>query len=180
VIKLSLVAGTLAVAAVSRWRLRQNEVPLRSVRIEAALTIAVLVVTAILSMTAPPPSQAPVPSGHTGHGAGPGAASDAVQLSLGDQGEATLTVLPATTTSSHLHLVLTDSDGQPLPATRITLKVANPARDIAPIPVPMTMRDGAWVADYHFPFPGTWKTILTVDGIGPSAVVTSADITIHG
>jgi copper transport protein len=180
VIKLSLVAGTLAVAAVSRWRLRQNEVPLRSVRIEAALTIAVLVVTAILSMTAPPPSQAPVPSGHTGHGAGPGAASDAVQLSLGDQGEAKLTVLPATTTSSHLHLVLTDSDGQPLPATRITLKVANPARDIAPIPVPMTMRDGAWVADYHFPFPGTWKTILTVDGIGPSAVVTSADITIHG
>src|SRR4029450_7786755 len=37
VIKLSLVAGTLAVAAVSRWRLRQNEVPLRSVRIGAGL-----------------------------------------------------------------------------------------------------------------------------------------------
>jgi copper transport protein len=185
VIKLSLVAGALAVAAVSRWRLRQNEVPLRTVRIEAALTIAVLVVTAILSMTAPPPSQVSVPSdhtghtGHTGHGAGPGAASDAVQLSLGDQGEATLTVLPATT-GSHLHLVLTDSDGQPLPATRVTLKVANPARDIAPIPVPMSMRDGAWVANYRFPFPGTWKTILTVDGIGPSAVVTSADLTIDG
>lgn len=182
VIKLSLVAGTLAVAAVSRWRLRQNEVPLRTVRIEAALTIAVLVVTAILSMTAPPPSQVSVPSdhtAHTGHGAGPGAAGDAVQLSLGDQGEAILTVLPATT-SSQLHLVLTDSDGQPLPATRVTLKVANPARDIAPILVPMRMRDGAWVADYRFPFTGTWKTILTVDGIGPSAVVTSADLTIHG
>jgi copper transport protein len=181
VIKLSLVAGTLAVAAVSRRRLRQNRVPLRTVRIEVALTITVLVVTAMLSMTAPPaPPQASVPSGHSGHGAGPGAANDTVQLSLGDQGEATLTVLPATTTGSHLHVILTDTDGQPLPAARVTLKVANPARDIAPIPVPMSMRDGAWVANYRFPFPGTWKTILTVDGIGPSAVVTSADITIHG
>ena len=101
-------------------------------------------------------------------------------MSLGDKGEAELAVLPATTTGSHLHLVLTDSDGQPLPATRITLKVANPGRDIAPIPVPMSMRDGVWVANYRFPFPGTWKTILTVDGIGPSAVVTSADLTVRG
>jgi nitrogen fixation protein FixH len=133
----------------------------------------------MLSMTAPPP-QASEPSDHTGHGAGPGAANDTVQMSLGDQGEATLTVLPATTTGSHLHLVLTDTDGQPVPATRVGLKVANPARDIAAIPVSMSMRDGAWVANYRFPFPGTWKAILTVDGIGPSAVVTSADITIRG
>ena len=88
-------------------------------------------------------------------------------------------VSPATTTGSHLHLVLTDTNGQRLPATRVTLKVANPGRDIAPIPVPMSMRDGVWVASYRFPFPGTWKTILTVDGVGSSAVVTSADITIR-
>ena len=44
----------------------------------------------------------------------------------------------------------------------------------------MSMRDGVWVASYVFPLPGTWKTILTVDGVGPSAVVTSADVTIHG
>jgi copper transport protein len=177
-IKLSLVAGTLVVAAVSRGRLRQHGVPLWSVRIEAALTTAVLVVTALLSMTAPPP-QAAEPTGHTGHGAGPGAANEAAQMSLGDQGGATLIVSPATTTGSHLHLVLTDTKGQRLPATRVTLKVANPGRDIAPIPVPMGMRDGVWVANYRFPFPGTWKTILTVDGVGSSAVVTSADITIR-
>jgi copper transport protein len=177
-IKLSLVVGTLAVAAVTRNRLRQHGVPLRSVRIEAALTIAVLVVTALLSMTAPPP-QAAGPSGHAGHRAGPGAANEAAQMSLGDQGGATLMVSPATTTGSHLHLVLTDTNGQRLPATRVSLKVANPDRDIAPIPVPMSMRDGVWVANYRFPFPGTWKTILTVDGVGSSAVVTSADITIR-
>ena len=178
-IKLSLVAGTLAVAAVSRRRLQQKRVPLRTVRIEVALTIAVLAVTSLLSVTAPPP-QPSAASDHTDHSAGPGAANDTVQMSLGDQGEATLTVLPATTTGSHLHVVLTDTNGQPLPATRVALKVANPARDIAPIPVPMSMRDGVWVASYVFPLPGTWKTILTVDGVGPSAVVTSADITIHG
>jgi hypothetical protein len=43
----------------------------------------------------------------------------------------------------------------------------------------MSMRDGVWVANYRFPFPGTWRTIFTVDGVGPWAVVTSADITIH-
>ena len=59
------------------------------------------------------------------------------------------------------------------------MKVANPDRDIAPIPVPMSMRDGAWVADYRFPFPGTWKTILTVEGVGTSAIVTSAEISIR-
>ena len=178
-IKLSLVAGTLAVAAVSRRRLQQKRVPLRTVRIEVALTIAVLAVTSLLSVTAPPP-QPSAASDHTDHSAGPGAANDTAQMSLGDQGEATLTVLPATTTGSHLHVVLTDTNGQPLPATRVALKVANPARDIAPIPVPMSMRDGVWVASYVFPLPGTWKTILTVDGVGPSAVITSADVTIHG
>jgi len=100
-------------------------------------------------------------------------------MSLGDQGRARLTVSPATTAGSHLHLVLTDAKGQRLPATRVSLKVANPGRGIAPIPVPMSMRDGVWVANYRFPFPGTWKTILTVDGVGSSAVVTSADITIR-
>jgi hypothetical protein len=43
----------------------------------------------------------------------------------------------------------------------------------------MSMSNGVWVASYRFPLPGTWKTILTVDGIGPSAVVTTADITIR-
>ena len=59
------------------------------------------------------------------------------------------------------------------------MKVANPGRDIAPIPVSMSIRDGAWVASYRFPFPGRWKTIFTVEGVGSSAVVTSADITIR-
>jgi copper transport protein len=178
VIKLTLVAATLTVAGVSRWRAYQNRVPLQSVRIEAALTVAVLGVTALLSMTAPPPKAA-APPAPTSHHHEPAAASDTVQMSLGDQGHASLAVVPATTAGSHLHLALTDHNGQRLSATRATLKVANPARDIAPIPIPLNMRDGVWVANYRFPFPGSWKTILIVDGIGPSAIVTSAEITIR-
>ena len=177
VLKLILVAGTLATAAVSRWRLRQKRIPLRSVRVEAALTVAVLTITALLSTTAPPPDPAETET-HSGHHGGP-VADDTVQMSLGNRGEAALTVSPSTTTGSHVHLVLTDSNGQRLPATQVTVKVANPDRDIAPIPVPMSMRDGAWVADYRFPFPGTWKTILTVEGVGTSAIVTSAEISIR-
>jgi copper transport protein len=179
VIKLGLVACALAAAAVSRRRLRQRRVPLRSVRIEAVLTVAVLSVTALLSMTAPPPPAAG-PTTHADHGAGSVAADDTVQMSLGDHGMAVLAVLPATTTGSHLHLVLGDTNGQKLQATQVTLKVANPGRDIAPIPIQMIMRDGVWVADYRFPFRGAWKTILTVEGVGQSAVVTSGEITIRG
>jgi copper transport protein len=178
-IKLALVAGTLAAAAVSRRRLQRHQVPLRSVRLEAALTVAVLAITALLTMTAPPPQTAP-PTDQTGQGAGPAVANDTLEMSLGDQGKATLAVAPATTTGSHLHLVITDSNGRPLSATGVSLKVANPGRDIAPIPVPMSIDNGVWVASYRFPFPGTWKAILTVDGIGPSAVVTTADLTIRG
>jgi copper transport protein len=177
VLKLLLVVGTLAAAAVSRWRLRQKRIPVGSVRVEVAFTVAVFAITALLSTTAPP-GQAVETATHSGHHGGP-VANDTVQVSLGDQGEAALTVSPSTTTGSHVHLVLTDRNGQPLSPTRVSLKVANPGRDIAPIPVPMTMRDGAWAADYRFPFPGTWKTILTVEGVGPSAVVASADITIR-
>jgi nitrogen fixation protein FixH len=100
-------------------------------------------------------------------------------MSLGDHGKAALAVLPATTAGSQLQLRLTDANGKPLSATRVTLKIANPGRDIAPIPVPMSVRDGVWVGSYRFPFAGTWKAFLTADGIGPSAVVTGADITIR-
>jgi copper transport protein len=178
VIKLTLVAGTLAAAAVSRRRVQQNQVPRRPIRLEVALTVAVLAVTALLSTTPPPPRGAQQTI-HANHGAGPAAAGETVQMSLDDRGNAAFAVIPATTGGSHLHLVLVDPNGRPLSASGVTLKVANPGRDIAPIPVAMSMRDGAWFASYRFPFPGTWKAILTVEGIGPSAVVTAADITIR-
>ena len=60
----------------------------------------------------------------------------------------------------------------------VALKVANPRRDIARYPCHEheQRRLGRKIS---LPFPGSWKAILTVDGFGPSAVVTTADITIR-
>jgi nitrogen fixation protein FixH len=115
---------------------------------------------------------------HADHLAAAEAADQKVEMSLGGQGRAALAIVPATT-RSHLHLALSDTHGRPIAATRVTLKVANPDRNIAPISVPMSPQDGVWIANYRFPFPGKWKVILTVDGAGPSAVVTSGNITIR-
>jgi hypothetical protein len=181
-IKLALVAGTIAVAAVSRRRLQQYRIPVRSVRGEVALTVAVLIVTALLSMTAPPtqanPNQANLQTANTGQDAGAASVNAVAQMSLGDYGTAELAILPATTAGSHLHLALSDNKGKSLKANRVTLKVANPGRGVAPLPVPMSIRDGVWVASFRFQFPGTWKAIVTVDGIAPSVIVTSADMKI--
>ena len=81
-------------------------------------TVGILLVTALLSTTAPP-AHAAESNTHTDHAAQ--LANGTVMMSLGDRGKAVLRVLPATTA-------------------------------------------------------GSWKAILTVDGISESAVVTSADI----
>jgi copper transport protein len=181
-IKLALVASAIAVAAISRRRLQQYRIPVRSVRSEVAITVAVLLVTALLSMTAPPtqanPNQANLQTANTGQNAGAASVNAVAQMSLGDYGTAELAILPATTAGSHVHLALSDNKGKPLKVNRVTLKVADPGRGVAPLPVPMSIRDGIWVGSFRFQFPGTWKAVVTVDGIAPSVIVTSADIKI--
>ena len=179
-LKLALVAATLAAAALSRHRLRQGRVPLTSVRVEAGLTASVLAVTAILAMTAPP-SQLVLPTNDPAAARSTAASRPTptvVHMSLGEQGKATLQVLQPGTPASQLQVFLTDSNGQPLKSGGVDLKVANPDRDLAPIPVPLKPWNGAWSADYHFPLPGTWKAILTVQTPDHTGVVTTADITI--
>jgi len=181
-LKLALVAATLAAAALSRHRLRQGRVPLTSVRVEAGLTASVLAVTAILAMTAPP-SQLVLPTNDPAAARSTAASRPTptvVHMSLGEQGKATLQVLQPGTPASQLQVFLTDSNGQPLKSGGVDLKVANPDRDLAPIPVPLKPWNGAWSADYHFPLPGTWKAILTVQTPDHTGVVTTADITITG
>jgi copper transport protein len=181
-LKLALVAATLAAAALSRHRLRQGRVPLTSVRVEAGLTASVLAVTAILAMTAPP-SQLVLPTNDPAAARSTAASRPAptvVHMSLGEQGKATLQVLQPGTPASQLQVFLTDSNGQPLKSGGVDLKVANPDHDLAPIPVPLKPWNGAWSADYHFPLPGTWKAILTVQTPDHTGVVTTADITITG
>jgi copper transport protein len=178
VVKLALVSATLVAAGVSRRRLQQARAPRRSVRLEGGLTVGILVVTAVLSMTSPPPQElasARLASGATGTAP---AANEVVEMSLGDRGKAVLAVLPATTAGSELNMVLTDDRGQQLRANRVDLKVSNPGRGLGRIPVPLTRRNGVWTADYRFPLTGTWTATVTVEGAGQTAVVTAGDVTI--
>jgi copper transport protein len=173
--KLSLVAATLAAASVSRSRVKQARVPGTSVRLEAAMTATVLLVTAFLSMTSPPP-QVTLASG-VGAAAAPPANALAV-MPLGAKGKAGMGVIPANTSGSRLNVLLTDPAGQPLGATAVELEVSNPGRGVAGIPVSMTERRGVWVGRFRFPFSGVWKAVLTVHDRSTTAVVTGGTFTI--
>jgi copper transport protein len=177
--KVLLVAATLAAAAVSRAWVRRDRLPRGSVRLEAGLTVAVLTVTAFLSMTSPPPQvAATTTAGDNPADANPASANGLALMSLGHEGSAGMGIIPATTSGSRLHLLLTDLDGQPLRATDVELKVSNPARNVGGIPVPMIQRNGVWVARFRFPFAGDWKAVLTVHDDSPTAIVTGGDFTI--
>jgi copper transport protein len=180
-LKLGVVALALAGAAVSRRRLREGGVPLISVRYEAGLTAGVLAVTAVLSMTAPP-SQLVIPTDdatavRSTSASGP-ATRTVVNMSLGTRGRATLKVFRPGTGGSQLQVFLTDAQGRPLDSGGVDLKVSNPGRDLAPIPVPMTQWNGGWSADYRFPLPGVWKATLTVQTPDHTGVVTAGNVTI--
>ncbi len=177
-VKVGLVAATLAAAAFSRAWIRRDRLPRGSVRLEAGLTVAVLTVTAFLSMTSPPPQIAAATAGVATASVDPTAANGLAVMSLGHQGTAGMGIIPATTSGSQLHLLLTDPAGGPLRATAVELKVSNPARNVGGIPVPMIKRNGVWVARFRFPFTGDWKAVLTVHGDSPTAIVTGGDFTI--
>ncbi len=176
--KVALVAATLGAAAVSRAWVRRDRLPRGSVRLEAGLTVAVLTVTAFLSMTSPPPQIAAATAAGTTASADSDSTNGLALMSLGHQGTAGMGILPATTSGSRLHLLLTDASGQPLRATDVELKVSNPARNVGGIPVPMSQRNGVWVARFRFPFTGEWKAVLTVHDDSPTAIVTGGEFTI--
>ena len=173
--KLTLVAATLTAASVSRSRVKQARLPETSVRLEAGMTAAVLLVTAFLSMTSPPPQVTQASA--AGAAAAPPANALAV-MSLGAKGKAGMGVIPADTSGSRLNLLLTDAAGQPLRATAVELKVSNPTRGVAGIPIPLTERRGVWVGRFRFPFSGVWKAVLTVHDRSPTAIVTGGSFTI--
>ena len=113
VAKIALIAATLGAAAVSRAWVRGGRLPGGSVRLEAGLTVAVLTVTALLSMTSPPPQSAAATAWLcTTANADPAYANGLALMSLGHQGTAGMGIIPATTRGSRLHLLLTDRSGR--------------------------------------------------------------------
>lgn len=173
VAKLALVAVALAAADTSRVRVRQGGSPLGSVRLEAATTVVVLAVTAALTMTTPPPTGQPAPTATAAVDLDP-----TIVMDLGAGRVAQLHLIDATTAGTGVHLDLVDDQGRPMASRRAELRATLPARNLGPIPVPLTQVDDAWIGDVSFPLPGTWKLVLTVEDRARDAVVTSGTVKI--
>jgi copper transport protein len=171
--KVALVGTALAAAALSRRRLRTAGSPLGSVRVEAGVTVVVLALTAVLTLTAPPPTLAAPASGAAV--SAPSERTVSVRLEKGDTAQVAVT--PPTTAGSRLQVTPLDSGQRPLAATRVSMTVSLPGR-VNAIKVPLSRNGISWSGDYRFPLPGTWKVTLTVQDASLSAVVSAADVII--
>jgi copper transport protein len=178
-IKLGVVVVALAAAGVSRRFVQGDRSPWRSVRVEAAATSVVLVVTALLTVTAPPSRLGPTD--------GTRAASPTQQrvsrttvMDLGEGRTAELRVNGLRRGSSDLRLTVLDADGTPLPVNRIELKLALPEEDLGPFDVPLREAPGGWSAGFAFALAGTWIATLTVEDQDLAGTVTTGEVRIAG
>jgi copper transport protein len=175
-VKLVLVALVLVVAAGSRRTVGRGARPRRTVRGEAVITVLVLAVTSVLASTVPPST---VPAGASTSGPGaPSTASDgAARFDLGGGRTALLTAgLTAGPTGGRLQVELRAPDGTPLAVRSVSLRAELPARELAPLEVPLRGGPATWSGRFRFPYPGDWRLTLTVELPDRTAVVSPATL----
>ncbi|THA59316.1 copper resistance CopC/CopD family protein [Streptomyces sp. A1136] len=141
----------------------------RTVLAEAAVAVALLAVTTVLTSTEP---------GRTAEletGRGPSAATAVpnrpVKITLpfdtgGPQGKGTvrLELAPGRVGANGLHLWAQNTDGQPLDLPEVKISFTLPAKEIGPLPVlPEHAASGHWSADgVQLPLAGEWRIDITV------------------
>ncbi|MFF7453574.1 FixH family protein [Kitasatospora sp. NPDC008115] len=156
----------------------------RSVLVEAAVAVAVLVATTLLT-NAPPGRVADEigagsANGTTAPAAGAGGAAPAPQTAPGRtvelklpydtkgrtpnaKGTATVTLNPAGTGSNEVHLKLDGADGQPVEVPEVQLAFTLPDRDLGPLDVPLTAEGtGRWTGTAQLPLAGNWVVSVVV------------------
>ncbi|HET6653410.1 MAG TPA: copper resistance protein CopC [Nocardioides sp.] len=168
--KLALVTVALVAAGGSRRHVQEHRSAIGTVRIEALVTVAVVVVTAALS-TIPPPA-------NTG-GAVTQPSVEVVTLDLAEGRAAELHVDPAGTGGSALHLELRNGTGAPLRARTVELRAVLPEQDLGPLEVPLFGRGSVWEGDFAFPFAGEWQLTLTVANPSLGGLVTTGNLAIR-
>jgi copper transport protein len=176
-VKVLVVAVALGAAALSRRTLRREGTPGRTVRIEALVTVVVVALTAVLTLTTPPPTLAREPS--TASAVRGSAPDGTATMKLGQGRTAQLRVTPPTTEGSKLSVSVI-AGKKPLAVNRVALEVSLPERDVAGLKVPLRRSGGVWVGDFTFPVEGAWKAQLTVEDKTLAAVVAVGDLQIGG
>ena len=148
IVKLLIVAGVIAAAALSRSRLRHGSGGLRtSMVVESVGMIAVLAATAGLVSSPPPQSTLAA-----------GAESISVTATQGDW-VAQVDLIPATTGGTTMHVYVTSATGALDIASNIAVSATLPAQDLGPIDLP-TFTAGpnhATSNDADFPLAGLWN-----------------------
>ncbi|MEE1785724.1 FixH family protein [Streptomyces sp. SP17BM10] len=150
----------------------------RSVLVEAAVAVAVLVVTTMLTNSPPGRVAGEVKAGGAAAPAA-GVAAPAqtqpgrtVELKLpydtkgrtpNAKGTATVTVNPAGTGSNEVKLALDGADGKPVDVPEVQLAFTLPDRDLGPLPVPLTPGGtGRWTGTAQLPLAGDWVVSVQI------------------
>ncbi|MGW4898600.1 copper resistance CopC/CopD family protein [Kitasatospora sp. NPDC004240] len=155
----------------------------RSVLVEAAVAVAVLVVTTMLTNSPPGRVAGEIAAAGGAQPAGAGPAVPAgpapktvpgrtTELKIpydtkgrtpGAKGTATVTVNPVGTGPNEVGLTLTGADGQPVEVPEVELAFTLPDRDLGPLTVPLTPRGtGSWSGTAQLPLPGRWVVSVLV------------------
>lgn len=178
-VKVLVVALALGAAALSRRTLHRDQTPGRTVRIEALVTVVVVAITAVLTLTTPPPTLADQPS-TSGAASSSTAPDGTATMKLWKGRTANLTVTPPTTAGSKLAVSVLDAAKKPLAVNRVSLEVSLPAREVAGLKVPLRRSGDVWVGSFTFPVEGAWKAQVTVEDKTLAAVVAVGRIQIGG
>ncbi|MGW2249565.1 copper resistance CopC/CopD family protein [Kitasatospora sp. NPDC001660] len=150
----------------------------RSVLVEAAVAVAVLVVTTMLTNSPPGRVASEVKAGGAAAPAAGGAApaqtepGRSVELKLpydtkgrtpNAKGTATVTINPAKTGSNEVELALDGADGKPVDVPEVQLAFTLPDRDLGPLPVPLTPGGtGRWSGTAQLPLAGNWVVSVQI------------------
>jgi copper transport protein len=145
-LKIIVVGGAVILGARARRELVHSDVPgfRKTIRLEAALMVAVLAVTAMLVGTSPQdtgPSSSQVFS--------------ATQIRSGIVAD--LSVFPTRVGTAEVHVVLTPPGGALKPVTNVSVSLALPSRQIPAIPVKMyELGPNHWTGVVSIPYAGNW------------------------
>ncbi|BFV58172.1 copper resistance protein CopC [Kitasatospora sp. CMC57] len=148
----------------------------RSVLVEAAVAVAVLVITTMLTNT-PPGKVAEAVAAAPGSGTAGAPAASAVpgrtvELKLpydtggrtpNAKGTAVVSLNPAGVGPNSVRLALNDTAGQPVEVPEVQLALTLPDRDLGPLPVTLKSEGpGRWSGTGQLPVAGNWVVSVTV------------------
>ncbi|MEU2627650.1 FixH family protein [Kitasatospora sp. NPDC007106] len=145
----------------------------RTVLLESAVAVAVLVVTTMLTNS--PPGRVAEAVAATSQSPTAGASTvpgRTVELKLpydtggstpNAKGTATVTVNPVATGPNEVTLKLDDKSGKPVSVPEVQLAFTLPDRDLGPLPVTLAAQDtGRWSGTAQLPLAGNWVVSVTV------------------